>query len=270
MRGRSLRLDPADPEKVASNWDVVCVAPDLARGERRLRALRAQAPAPVRARRGRRGRGRRRTSTPSSARSRPPPASASPRSTAQMVDARADRDAARARWRIGAPYRGRTRSTTLVLRRAGTAPPPPPATPPQQPPRIASASGRSLGGAGASPPCGALAGARQRRPVALAGLADRRRARRRRAARARAPRRASCSPLAAPLDRIARAVTEAYVELGELRPEAAASLVARAARVRLPALRAHRGDARGGRARRPPPSTRCSARSSARATSSRA
>ena len=32
MRGRSLRLDPADPEKVASNWDVVCVAPDLARG----------------------------------------------------------------------------------------------------------------------------------------------------------------------------------------------------------------------------------------------
>ena len=32
MRGRSLRLDPADPEKVASNWDVVCVAPDLVRG----------------------------------------------------------------------------------------------------------------------------------------------------------------------------------------------------------------------------------------------
>ena len=32
MRGRSLRLDPADPQKVASNWDVVCVAPDLVRG----------------------------------------------------------------------------------------------------------------------------------------------------------------------------------------------------------------------------------------------
>ena len=32
MRGRTLRLDPADPEKVASNWDVVCVAPDLTRG----------------------------------------------------------------------------------------------------------------------------------------------------------------------------------------------------------------------------------------------
>src|SRR6266487_2367647 len=32
MRGRSLRLDPGDPEKIASNWDVVCVAPDLSKG----------------------------------------------------------------------------------------------------------------------------------------------------------------------------------------------------------------------------------------------
>ena len=32
MRGRSLRLDPADPGKVASNWDVVCVAPRHAQG----------------------------------------------------------------------------------------------------------------------------------------------------------------------------------------------------------------------------------------------
>src|SRR5262249_12217597 len=32
MRGRSLRLDPDDPEKIASNWDIVCVAPELARG----------------------------------------------------------------------------------------------------------------------------------------------------------------------------------------------------------------------------------------------
>ncbi|MFM9597390.1 hypothetical protein ACKI1O_49630, partial [Streptomyces scabiei] len=32
VRGRALRLDPQDPEKLASNWDVVCVAPDLARG----------------------------------------------------------------------------------------------------------------------------------------------------------------------------------------------------------------------------------------------
>jgi superfamily II DNA or RNA helicase len=32
MRGRSLRLDPKQPEKLAGNWDVVCVAPELGRG----------------------------------------------------------------------------------------------------------------------------------------------------------------------------------------------------------------------------------------------
>jgi superfamily II DNA or RNA helicase len=32
MRGRSLRLDPDVPAKLACNWDVVCVAPELGRG----------------------------------------------------------------------------------------------------------------------------------------------------------------------------------------------------------------------------------------------
>ncbi|MDQ6805831.1 MAG: DEAD/DEAH box helicase family protein, partial [Actinomycetota bacterium] len=32
MRGRSLRLDPGQPRKLACNWDVVCVAPELGRG----------------------------------------------------------------------------------------------------------------------------------------------------------------------------------------------------------------------------------------------
>lgn len=32
MRGRSLRLDPDQPAKLACNWDVVCVAPELGRG----------------------------------------------------------------------------------------------------------------------------------------------------------------------------------------------------------------------------------------------
>ncbi|HET8756151.1 MAG TPA: DEAD/DEAH box helicase family protein, partial [Solirubrobacteraceae bacterium] len=32
MRGRSLRLNPDEPDKVASNWDIVCVAGDLVRG----------------------------------------------------------------------------------------------------------------------------------------------------------------------------------------------------------------------------------------------
>lgn len=32
LRGRSIRLDPRQPQKVANNWDIVCVAPDFARG----------------------------------------------------------------------------------------------------------------------------------------------------------------------------------------------------------------------------------------------
>jgi hypothetical protein len=32
LRGRSLRLDPEDPDKVADNWDVVCVAPEFVKG----------------------------------------------------------------------------------------------------------------------------------------------------------------------------------------------------------------------------------------------
>ncbi|MBW3599932.1 MAG: DEAD/DEAH box helicase, partial [Planctomycetes bacterium] len=32
LRGRSIRLDPDDPQKAANNWDVVCVAPEFAKG----------------------------------------------------------------------------------------------------------------------------------------------------------------------------------------------------------------------------------------------
>lgn len=32
LRGRSIRLDPAQPQKVANNWDVVCIAPEFTRG----------------------------------------------------------------------------------------------------------------------------------------------------------------------------------------------------------------------------------------------
>ena len=39
IRGRSIRLDPADPEKVANNWDVVAYEPDLAEGDRDLHRL---------------------------------------------------------------------------------------------------------------------------------------------------------------------------------------------------------------------------------------
>ncbi|MCA9163192.1 MAG: DEAD/DEAH box helicase family protein [Planctomycetales bacterium] len=32
LRGRSIRLDPAEPEKLANNWDVVCIAPEFSKG----------------------------------------------------------------------------------------------------------------------------------------------------------------------------------------------------------------------------------------------
>ena len=32
LRGRSIRLDPDEPEKLADNWDVVCLAPEFAKG----------------------------------------------------------------------------------------------------------------------------------------------------------------------------------------------------------------------------------------------
>jgi len=32
LRGRSIRLDPDEPEKLADNWDVVCIAPEFTKG----------------------------------------------------------------------------------------------------------------------------------------------------------------------------------------------------------------------------------------------
>lgn len=32
LRGRSFRLDPGDPKKLADNWDVVCIAPEFSKG----------------------------------------------------------------------------------------------------------------------------------------------------------------------------------------------------------------------------------------------
>ena len=32
LRGRSIRLDPAVPDKIANNWDIVCIAPEFTKG----------------------------------------------------------------------------------------------------------------------------------------------------------------------------------------------------------------------------------------------
>ena len=69
-----------------------------------------------------------------------------------MVRRAGDRDAARARWRIGAPYAGHE-VATLVLHPRRDAPAPPPATLPQQPAaHQRSASGRCWAARARSPP----------------------------------------------------------------------------------------------------------------------
>ena len=217
----------------------------------RLRALRAQAPAPVRARRGRRGRGRaRRTCTRSSGPFAPPPVERFAALNAAQLERATDRATARERWQVGTPYRG-VELPTLLVRPSRPGTPAPElngsARSIQLSQRVPIAGG--LGGAAAFGVLGVATGA----PIELAGLRSRR--------PGSAGRRGACAaakkrlPLVLPLDAAARAVAEAYRELGELSAEAAALADDRAARRRLPALRADQGDAgRGpqvrGRARR--------------------
>ena len=118
MRGRSLRLDPADPAKVASNWDVVCVAPrhaqgaaDYARFVRKHRHLHAPADdGTLEA-----GVGH---VHPDLSPFAPPPAGHFGQISRAMVLRAADRDAARERWRIGAPYEGHEVETLVLHPRA--------------------------------------------------------------------------------------------------------------------------------------------------------
>ena len=156
MRGRSLRLDPDDPEKVASNWDVVCVAPELVRGsadyERFVRKhLHLYAPADdgeIEA-------------GPSHVHAElgpfaPPPADRLTALNRAMLARAAATDEARERWRIGEPYRGAD-LRTLVVRPVGVRPPTRGGQTPHAaavrgltPARVAARADRRGGGAGSS------------------------------------------------------------------------------------------------------------------------
>jgi hypothetical protein len=221
LRGRSLRLDPGDPDKIASNWDVVCVAPDLPDGAgdydrfvRKHDNLYAPSedgqieagPTHVHLALG-----------PFA----PPPAARFAEVNRDVAARARDLELARARWRIGAPYRGEDRATLVVRARAAGPPRPAPAAP-ERPPRYpldqrvplalgwaATAAGGVLAALSAEPPLLLAAAAL---PAGLAVAA----------ARLRRVRAELADAL--PLDRAARAVLDAYQELGELRPEAAASL----------------------------------------------
>lgn len=223
MRGRSLRLDPARPGKIASNWDIVCVAPGLARGEadyqrfvRRHLHLLAPAedgaieagPSHVHPLLGAFG---------------TPPADAFAEINAACSQRSADHDAARDRWRIGEPYAAREVATAVIRRRAsapGHALQPADAPlPPQLRAPVDQKATVAVAGVFA---VAAVATVVTLGPVGLALLAGVPATGLWAAARMR--RAAHAFPVAAPLDLVAHAIADAYVALGELRPEAAASL----------------------------------------------
>ena len=228
MRGRSLRLDPDDPEKLASNWDIVCVAPDLTRGsadyERFVRKhLHLYAPADD----GEIEAGPSHVH-PELSPFAPPPARQFAGINRAMLARAADRAEARDRWRLGEPYRGAD-LRTLVARRRGVSP--------HESPPLKGTVPVSRGDAGGQSPisqrtpvgvavAGLVVAIAAVAAVGVAGLAGLLVAagglgwatlRLRRASRR--------LPTVLPLDRAARAVVDAYRELGELGDAAAASLV---------------------------------------------
>lgn len=130
MRGRSLRLDPAAPAKLASNWDIICIAPGHARGEadyerfvRKHDHLYAPAedgvieagPSHVH---------------PALGPFSPPPAAEVGQINRQMATRAGDHARARLLWAIGTPYHG-VEQATLVVRPGGTKGGPGPSAPPQ-------------------------------------------------------------------------------------------------------------------------------------------
>jgi superfamily II DNA or RNA helicase len=217
MRGRSLRLNPDDPEKVASNWDVVCVAPDLVRGsadyDRFVRKhLHLYAPADD----GEIEAGPSHVHAELSPFAPPPVERLAPLNRAMLERAAATAEA-RERWRIGEPYRGADLRTLVVRRRAtademsggettGVV------SVSQRVPIAVAAAGVIAAivaaVAGATIGLAALALA----PIGLGWAALR---------LARAQRRL---PTVLPLERSARAVVDAYRELGEMSDAAAGSL----------------------------------------------
>ena len=219
MRGRSLRLDPDDPEKIASNWDLVCVAPDLARGHADYeRFVRKHAHVHAPADDGEIEAGPSHVH-PALGPFAPPPAASFAEINREMLARAASHSDARARWRIGTPYRSEELHT-LVVKPPPDAPRPARdrlAAPPRYPvsqklPLAVAAAGGTL----------SVAVAAAGEPLGLTGLASVP------AAGAWASTRLDAAagrlPARAPLDLVAHAIAEAYWALGELSGAAHESL----------------------------------------------
>lgn len=217
MRGRSLRLDPDDPEKIASNWDIVCVAPDLARGDadyqrfvrKHLHLFAPSEDGAIEA-------GPSHVH-PTLSPFTPPPSDEFHEINRSMVQRARHQLTARQRWGIGEPYLGEEHETLVVKPRRETA-----ARPGEEPPTypIGQQVPLGLGAAAATlSPLAALAAGEQ---LAWAGFALvplslvwawRRMARTRHELQE-----------SLPLDLASNAIRDAYLELGELSEQAAASL----------------------------------------------
>jgi superfamily II DNA or RNA helicase len=232
MRGRSLRLDPDDPAKLASNWDVVCVAPDLVRGSadyaRFVRKhLHLYAPADD----GEIEAGPSHVHPELTPFTPPPAKHLNELNRAMLARAAATHDA-RERWRIGEPYRGADLRTLVVrpvrgsdpLTRDGGAGFGPDAAETRvrgsDPPRVSqrvpvgvAAGAAALGLAGfAATGVAAVLALLAVVPIALGWAA------------LRLGRAQSRLPAVLPLERAARSVVDAYRELGEMSDAAAGSL----------------------------------------------
>lgn len=218
MRGRSLRLDPDDPDKIASNWDIVAVAPELARGtadyERFVRkhlhlfapsedgAIEA-GPSHVH---------------PSLGPFGPPAEREFDEINRTMTRRAAEHERARERWRIGEPYVGQEQQTLVLRSRAIRAPDRDAQRPPQYP-----IDQRLPFGVAAAAGVGApLIAAYAHDPVALVALVGVPAALGWAASRLGRTQHELADAL--PLDLVARAICDAYRELGELTDNAAGSL----------------------------------------------
>ncbi|MEZ5079623.1 MAG: DEAD/DEAH box helicase family protein [Thermoleophilia bacterium] len=222
MRGRSLRLDPRDPGKVASNWDVVCVAPDLLQGDgdyRRFVRKHTHVFAPTDDGEIEAGPSH---VHPALGPFASPPAERFGEINRELFARAADHDDARRRWRLGEAYEGVEVDSVVVRhRRQGVAVQD--AATPVCPDRLGHAPVAGPLTLGALSAAAAVAGAVAVGPVgwaALAGvpfaagwLARRRHA----AARLLEPE--------LPLDLVAGAIRDAYVALGEISEASGASLV---------------------------------------------
>lgn len=200
MRGRTLRLDPANPEKISSNWDVVCVAADLARGTADYeRFVRRHAHLRAPCEDGSIESGVSHVH-PTLSPYLPPPDADQPALNAAARTRAADHLQALTRWHIGEPYVGE--DVPVLLVRAARAP---------------GAQTRGPAAPGADDETTLLAtGEREEGPLPrptgpLVAV--------------RAGALARAYPAVLSLPRVARAIAAAYVALGEVSPAAAGSLV---------------------------------------------